>query len=156
MAGTNSPPIVYTDDALMVQPDDFNAMVTYFQAQIAAISPTNGSFMATLTGVSGTVTRTATYTIVGNMVTLQMPQILGLSNATTCTITGVPVAIRPLRQTQFYKPGISSALLAEVRAEITTTGSIVLSNGLTAGNSSWVNDSQNKGLENVTFSYLLT
>ncbi|HLP41575.1 MAG TPA: hypothetical protein VK465_08725 [Fibrobacteria bacterium] len=53
-----------------------------------------GSFTATLTGVSGTVTGTATYVKIGKHVTLTLPALSGTSNASTCTITGLPVAIQ--------------------------------------------------------------
>lgn len=37
MSGSITIPVVYTEDALVVQPDDFNEMVTFFQNQIAAL-----------------------------------------------------------------------------------------------------------------------
>lgn len=53
------------------------------------------SFTITLTGVSGTVTGTATYTKIGNSVTLNVPNIQGTSNATTKTLTGLPAELIP-------------------------------------------------------------
>lgn len=55
---------------------------------------TTGSYTGTLTGVtsgSGSVK----YTVTGNQVVLEFPDITGTSNSTAHTITGGPVAIRP-------------------------------------------------------------
>lgn len=60
-----------------------------------------GTYTATLTGVSGSVTGTARYVRVGKHVTLYMPTLTGTSNATTCTVTGAPASIRPARQQYF-------------------------------------------------------
>lgn len=60
-----------------------------------------GTYTATLTGVSGSVTGTARYVRVGKHVTLYMPTLVGTSNATTCTVTGAPASIRPARQQYF-------------------------------------------------------
>lgn len=54
-----------------------------------------GSFVGTLTGVSGTVTGTFEWRCEGNIVFLDIPAIEGTSNSTAATITGVPVAICP-------------------------------------------------------------
>jgi hypothetical protein len=56
-----------------------------------------GSFTATLTGVSGTVTGTAYFTRIGKAVTLYLPGLFGTSNTTACTITGMPASILPAR-----------------------------------------------------------
>lgn len=56
-----------------------------------------GSFTATLTGVSGSVTGTSDYEVTDNTVTVCIPELLGTSNATTATITGVPSEIRSSR-----------------------------------------------------------
>ena len=55
-----------------------------------------GTFTATATGFSGTApSGTARYVRMGKQVTLFLPELLGTSNATTMTITGLPVALRP-------------------------------------------------------------
>lgn len=58
-----------------------------------------GTFTATLTGVSGTVTTTAYYVRVGKAVTVMIPQLVGTSNSTACTITGAPASILPTHTT---------------------------------------------------------
>jgi hypothetical protein len=55
-----------------------------------------GSFTLTLTGVDATVTGTAKYTIVGRVVTLEIPTLLGTSNNAATTITGMPSVVRPV------------------------------------------------------------
>jgi hypothetical protein len=54
-----------------------------------------GSFTITATGLVGTVTGTAKYSYSNGTITLETPGISGTSNATTFTLTGLPVAIRP-------------------------------------------------------------
>lgn len=55
-----------------------------------------GSFTMGITGLITTPTATAKWSIDGNIVTLQVPQLLGTSNTTACTLTGLPAAIRPV------------------------------------------------------------
>ena len=55
-----------------------------------------GSFTATLTGFTATVTGTVDYTIIGDVVTLSVAtDITGTSNATTMTMTGLPADLYP-------------------------------------------------------------
>lgn len=53
------------------------------------------SFTATLTGVAATITGTGYYTINGNAVVLDLPELAGTSNTTSKSITGIPAAVRP-------------------------------------------------------------
>jgi hypothetical protein len=56
-----------------------------------------GSFTATLTGVSGTVTGTISYKRTGHLVTLYAASsITGTSTSTAFTITGLPAACQPV------------------------------------------------------------
>jgi hypothetical protein len=56
----------------------------------------SGTFTATLTGCTTSPTGTATWYRAGNVVTLVLPSsLLGTSNATTCTVTGLPAGIQP-------------------------------------------------------------
>lgn len=56
---------------------------------------TTSTFTATATGMTASITGTAKYTISGNQVTLDLPALVGTSNTTACTITGLPAAIQP-------------------------------------------------------------
>lgn len=53
------------------------------------------SFTGTLTGTSGPLTGTITYTKIGNLVVICVPNLQGTSTTTSKTITGMPAAIRP-------------------------------------------------------------
>jgi len=59
------------------------------------VDRTTGSFTATLTGVTTTVTETAVWQKIGDFVTISIPRITGVSNSIVCAIEGVPEAIRP-------------------------------------------------------------
>jgi hypothetical protein len=62
--------------------------------------PVSGTFTGTLTGVVGTVTGTCRYSLIGRNVMVRLPAINGTSNATTCTITGMPVFLSPTSVSQ--------------------------------------------------------
>lgn len=126
------------------------------QILTSATGSTPGNFTAVLTGVSGSPASAATFVKTGDSVILQIPQILGTSNSITCTITGIPTNIRPIRATDFYVSGTSSGVISEVRAAIETDGTITLANGLIGSASGWINDSLLKGIRSNTFSYLVT
>lgn len=65
-------------------------------------TPGMADFTATLTGVTAATTGTARYWRNGNQVTLKVPQLLGTSNTTSCTITGLPSAIQPANTQQYF------------------------------------------------------
>lgn len=58
---------------------------------------TSGSFTATLTGVSGTVTKSIPFRVANGIVSLTIPDSLftGTSNSTSMTFTGLPAGLRP-------------------------------------------------------------
>ena len=60
----------------------------------ALTSYEEGTFTLTATGFSSAVTGTARYVRIGKLVTVQVPLLSGTSNATTFTITGLPVALQ--------------------------------------------------------------
>lgn len=61
---------------------------------------TDGTFTATCTGMTTTVTGTARYAQVGKQATVVLPMLSGTSNATTLSITGLPVGLRPAIDTR--------------------------------------------------------
>ena len=66
----------------------------------------SGTFTATLTGFSGSVTGTVRYLIKGNLVTLRVPSaISGTSDATGFTMTGIPAIVNP-GNANFAVPGV--------------------------------------------------
>jgi hypothetical protein len=74
------------------------ALVVYDGTQFNLLNPepASGSFTATLTGMSTTVTGTINYLVKGKIVYCYLTStIAGTSNANTMTLTGVPTALRP-------------------------------------------------------------
>lgn len=66
------------------------------------------TFTLTLTGISGSSTVTARYTRIGKVVVLYWPDLVGTSNATGLTMTGMPVAIRPAREQWVVMDGVQN------------------------------------------------
>lgn len=63
-------------------------------------SYTTDTFTVTATGFSGTApSGTARWVQIGAQVTVMLPNITGTSNAITCTLTGLPVGLRPTGDT---------------------------------------------------------
>jgi hypothetical protein len=121
---------------------------------------TEGSFTATLTGVSGSTTGTAYYVRIGKQVTLVLPTLLGTSNTTACTITGLPAALNPARN-QWFQASIqdnSSIITTDLNGTgiiIQTSGVIQLYfNGSTTFTSSG-SKGINSGLVHGPFTYTL-
>jgi len=61
----------------------------------------DGSFTATLTDLTTTVTTEIKYTVVGRIVTLYIPSASGTSNSTSFTITGLPIILTPQTNSGF-------------------------------------------------------
>jgi hypothetical protein len=61
-----------------------------------------GTFTVTGTGLTTTVTGTAQFTRIGNLVSIDMPTISGTSNATTFTLTGIPTQLRPQKEKNMF------------------------------------------------------
>lgn len=57
------------------------------------------TFTVTLTGVTASVTGTASYTKIGNAVTIKWPFLTGTSNTTEKTVTGAPADCQPVTAT---------------------------------------------------------
>lgn len=95
------------------------------------------AFTGTLTGVTTTITGTLRYVRIGKHVTLLIPQLIGTSNTTACTITGMPTAIRPARAISFVAQVMDNTAITGGAVDgfrIETSGTItILKNGLTTG-----------------------
>lgn len=65
-------------------------------ASLNGDSITAGTFLGTLTGCTTAPTVTITYIKLGRLVVLNIPTINATSNASTMTITGLPVILKPL------------------------------------------------------------
>lgn len=94
-----------------------------------AYADTTGSFTGTLTGVTTIVTGTIHYTQSGRLVSLTFPAaMMGTSNATACTVTGLPTALKPARDqccpiVWFYD---NTAVIYDAQMRVQTDGVIVL------------------------------
>lgn len=64
-------------------------------AALADMTPDVGTFGFTVQGITPAVTGTATWAKQGSLVVLTFPTAVGTSNATTCTITGIPAVMQP-------------------------------------------------------------
>lgn len=83
--------------ALLVGSMPLNGLYKYDGTNFILLNPVpvTGTFTATLTGMTGSVTGTAAYSINSNVVTLFLPIMTGTSNTTAMTATGAPAAIFP-------------------------------------------------------------
>lgn len=92
------------------------------------------SFTATLTGCTTSPTGSVTYTVNGDLVTLQIPAITGTSNTTAATLTGMPTAIRPIYAGTQTIIGVAqdNGIEAISRMQISTGGVITLNYGVSA------------------------
>ena len=71
-------------------------------AALVDMTPDTGTFPGTLTGCTTAPVGTCMWTRVGKLVLLALPVALsGVSNATTCSITGLPVALQPATLSQW-------------------------------------------------------
>jgi hypothetical protein len=86
----------------------------------------SGSFTGTLTGCTTSPTGTITWDRNGNLVTLYIPSISGTSNATTCTVTGLPAAITPVTNQPFIGPVTNNGTNSFGYCNVNLTGIIAL------------------------------
>lgn len=110
----------------------------------------NGTFTATLTGMTGSVTFTATYYVSGNIASISCSNRsldkTGTSNTTSMTLTGLPTVIRPstLSTTGFCGNVIDAG--ATKSAQVTYSGAGVLSFALGFDGTTAFTNSGTKGL----------
>ena len=101
VGGTQSSPAIMTPaitGGTMSAPAISNPTVTGnlpVTGNVSAANITSGTFTATLTGMTTTVTAPAIYTIAGEIATITIPFVTGTSNANTFEITGVPSILQP-------------------------------------------------------------
>jgi hypothetical protein len=125
------------------------------------MTPDQGTFQITYTGMTASVTGTAVWTRVGNLVVLYFPAALGTSNTATMTATGMPAAIRPARVQNFSISGCiennTGAAWSTNVVSIATGGTVTFTNaalGVITGGS--FTNSGTKGVAVAfTVSYLL-
>lgn len=87
---------------------------------------TTSTFTITATGFTTTVQGTAQYVKFASLVTLFIPTLSGTSNATTMTLTGIPVAIQTISE------GTQTVPVQDNGVNLTTPGSVTIRAGSTA------------------------
>jgi hypothetical protein len=114
-----------------------------------------GNYTATLTGCATSPTITVRYVITGQTVTLYLPSVNATSNATSCTLTGAPVAIRPTRDQGFIPVLVQDNGVSVVGlARMLTTGTIDLRPGAPFSATGWTG-SGTKGTDHINLTYNL-
>lgn len=113
---------------------------------------TSNSFTGTLTGCTTSPTGTFSYRINGNSVTIDWPNILGTSNTTAATITGMPAALTPAR-TQVQLAVVENAGAISVGL-ITISGTTITLNSSITGSA--FTASGTKGIQTGSATYNLT
>lgn len=114
---------------------------------------TQGSFTGTLTGYASPPTGSVKYAIAGKIVTLNIPVLSGTSNATTMTLTGAPVALKPVTAKTVLVIATDNGTAAVATAVIGTDGVLTFSKGLGTGGA-WTG-SGTKGVALLQVSYSL-
>lgn len=112
------------------------------------ISPT--SFTGTLTGCDTSPTGSVRYDVDGNIVHMSIPVINGTSNTTACTLTGMPVHLRPQVQQTVSAFGVDNGATEAQRWLIATSGTITLQKGFS---STGFTASGSKGTAQCTITY---
>lgn len=99
----------------------------------------SGSFTATYTGFTSSVTATAQYRKVGGIVVLNLPPRGGISNATTFTITGLPASIAPAATIEAVAAVADNSGTSQPgRVRLTSgTTTVKLYPAMSGGSSSW-------------------
>jgi len=114
----------------------------------------NGQFTGVVTGVTTTVSDAVQFNKVGSTVTLKFLTMLGTSNTTACTITGLPVYLRPVKQQVCVARVRDNGTVAYGNAIVSEIdGTIVLGVG---ADSAVFTASGTKGIESCTITYSLT
>lgn len=128
-------------------PDDFYLASRRNDVEPSALNI--GSFTGTLTGVSGTVTGTVTWSLIDDVAVLEIPGLTGTSDATTATITGIPVFLRPTTAQGAQATVVDNGTAALGRAVVETSGAITLYVGAATA----FTGSGTKGVQFSTISY---
>lgn len=132
----------------IVNATTFSSTISCVNAPLGAGFIVASTFTATLVGCTTSPTGTINYRIVNQAtVTLEFDSTLtGTSNATTCSISGMPAAIQPARAQSFFLAIENNGATAMAVATIQTTGSILFSATLLGTGSSGFTAAGIKGI----------
>jgi hypothetical protein len=115
----------------------------------SAATTTSSTFTGTMTGLTTSPTGTVQYTIAGGIATITLPtSLVGTSNTTACTITGLPDALKPTTTKIVSMPkycfGDNGALNATVDVRMDSTLNAITF--LLAGSATGFTNSGSKGV----------
>jgi hypothetical protein len=125
----------------------------------SAATTSSSTFTGTLTGCATSPTATIQYTIAGGIATITIPALTATSNATACTISGLPNALKPTTTKMVSIPkycfGDNSALNATV--DVRMDSSLNAITFLLGGSATGFTNSGTKGVSSTfTFVYPLS
>jgi hypothetical protein len=130
LAGTNDAANAFADAILLTMGagptiTSLNLKATSVQSNgVEIATTTSGDFTGTLTGMTGSVTRSIHYVRTGNLVSLSLTTAIGdatgTSNTTAMKLTGLPAAISPTGRisTAFCGYVIDSGTILSVQAQV--------------------------------------
>lgn len=119
-----------------------------------ALQVETGTFVLTLTGLTTTVQVTARYAKAGSIVALRIPAAVGVSNANTFKLTGLPTALIPVEtQGKQWVQVLDNGVQENGSANLSNTGEIELIDASFSG-TGWT-ASGNKGYATFNYIYIL-
>lgn len=138
---------------------DSGVLSVSLSAVALGLDPTNtpygsrGSFTGTLTGCTTLPTGTCYYSIVGDLAMITFPQIVGVSNTTAATITGMPSVLTPPTLAQNVPASVMDNGATNQYGFVSITGTTITLKPDVAGSN--FTASGNKGINACTVSFLL-
>ena len=129
--------------------DSLNLIATAVQTNGVEITASAGTFTATFTGFSSPPSGNLAWTKHGGLACLNSQSQMGTSNATTFTITNIPVEIRPTGLTGGYARLVNNGSNVAAGTWTLSGGTMILENG--HGSPSGWTASGSKGINGQSF-----
>lgn len=133
---------------------DTSSMTTATVTSSDPVSSNTGMFTGTITGCTTSPTGTVRFEVLGNTVRLELPSILGTSNTTGLTMTGIPDRLKPARNQVDSISYRDNGTDNRGQGVVDTLGVITAQNN--AGSSAIFTASGQKGFGGGCFCYALT
>jgi hypothetical protein len=113
------------------------------------------TFTVSLTGCTTTPTGSWLYTVSNGIVTLTASTVIGTSNTTACTLTGLPALIRPVSTQWVMCNVIDNGVYAASKASVDSSGTITLYQNATQSSPNTFTAAGTKGFIATTITYPL-